>query len=87
MKTLRGGLPPVLKKIPKGSTKSGVELSKAYTEGKIKAPVYTPPPGPAKQTVKSGLEQMFKRPKSPFTGPGPSTAGRRTRRKHLKRQS
>ena len=32
------------------------------------------------QTLKSGLTQLLSKSKSPFTGPGPSTAGRRRRR-------
>lgn len=85
----RGGLPPAFKKTPKSSKSSGVELSRDYIEGRIKPPVYTPPPSPPKQTVKSGLEQLLKRPRSPFTGPGPSTAGKRTQRRKraIKRRS
>lgn len=82
----KGGLPASLRKKTPKSNVSGVQLSRDYTEGKLKAPVYTPPSPPPRQTVKSGLEQILKRPRSPFTGPGPSTAGNKTKRRRVKRQ-
>jgi hypothetical protein len=84
----RGGVPPVFNKKQK--------VKPLLFDDKPKVPGYIPPvlplppaPAPPRQTVKSGLEQLMgpSRPKSPFTGPGPSTAGRRTKRRKLKRRS
>lgn len=45
------------------------------------------PPPPSSQSVRPGLSQLLKRPGSPFTGPGPSTAGRRRKTRKIKRRS
>lgn len=75
----KGGLPPVLAKRPRvnpDEKSGGPAMTQRYFESKLPPPVPTPEP----QQEKKGLSQ-FIRPRSPFTGPGPATAGRKRYRK------
>jgi hypothetical protein len=82
----KGGVPPVFRKEPpriKGALAlSGPELSRAYVRGEH----FVPPTPPQPQPIKTGLSQFFKRPRSPFTGPGPSTAGRKKLKRNRTRK-
>jgi hypothetical protein len=77
----KGGLPKAFEKRPKGP-KTTQEFVKEINERVQPLP---PPPSPPKQEERSGFSQLLGRPKSPFTGPGPSTAGRK--RYHKRRST
>lgn len=66
----RGGLPPVFVKKP--ISDDDFERAQRRIAVAVKKSI---PPDP--QTEKKGLSQLLPRPRSPFTGPGPSTAGRK----------
>lgn len=81
----RGGVPPLIRNKPHRPPEG--YKNKAAQMLQEKYGVVTPPP-PPRQTVRPGLSQLLKRPGSPFTGPGPSTAGRRRRKtRKIKRRS
>ncbi len=76
----KGGLPKVFRKEKPKREILDENMNRNVVSAMMRS---LPPP---RQTIKSGLEQKMNiKPKSPFTGPGPSTAGRRKTRK-LKRR-
>lgn len=82
----KGGLPPAFVKKPPKVTGdlglTGPELLRAYSKGES----FVPPTPPNPQTEKKGLTQLLPRPRSPFTGPGPSTAGRKKLKRNRTRK-
>lgn len=70
----KGGVPPVFRKTKPDIDMMEYNMNRNIVKSMIRS---MPPPS---QKVKSGLTQVLTKPKSPFTGPGPSTAGRRRRR-------
>jgi hypothetical protein len=75
----KGGLPPVFVKKP--YTEEDYERAQRRFAVAVKKSI---PPEP--QTERKGLTQFFKRPRSPFTGPGPSTAGRKKLKRNRTRK-
>lgn len=77
-----GGLPRVFRKGPKLFT----EEDKIRFNRRIAAAVKRSIP-PESQPVRTGLSQILSRPRSPFTGPGPSTAGRKKYKRNRTRKN
>lgn len=76
----RGGLPPAFQnrgKLDRTLKNQGAVVAQKFVNEKSGRFF----PSPPRQTARSGLSQLFGRPSSPFSGPGPSTAGRKTRRR------
>lgn len=76
----KGGLPPVFVKKP--YSQEDYERSQRQLAVAVKRSI-----PPESQTVRSGLTQVLtKRPRSPFTGPGPTTAGRKKYKRNRTRK-
>jgi len=74
----KGGVPPVFRKSTQEERKTTVKKSVSQQLKEIQEK--------PRQRERSAVSQLYLKPKSPFTPPGPSTAGRRKTRK-LKRRS
>lgn len=80
----QGGLPPAFRKGSRHKSlkkNEGAVFMHEYMNT-TKPSLY--PDGPRRQTEKSGLSQLLKKSRNPFTGPGPATAGRRRRTRRRK---
>jgi hypothetical protein len=80
----RGGLPPSLRNKP---PRPSAQYKNPAPEDLKKWLDLRPLPPREAQTARSGISQLLKRSDSPFTGPGPSTAGRRRKTRKIKRRS